>query len=101
MSLNTCRPANRRSDFIVSSNLPFLRTTLTLLFCLIVASTAMFANPIEPPKQLALTGNFPVGVVNAPYHGSLTATGGTAPYTYSAPGLPKGLTCNATTGGIS
>jgi hypothetical protein len=101
MSLNTCRPANRRSDFIVSSNLPFLRTTLTLLFCLIVASTAMLASPIEPPKQLTLTGNFPVGVVNAPYQGSLTATGGTAPYTYSAPGLPKGLTCNATTGGIT
>ncbi|HXP42777.1 MAG TPA: putative Ig domain-containing protein [Candidatus Acidoferrales bacterium] len=101
MSLNTCRPANRRSDFIVSSTLPFLRTTLTLMFCLFVASSAMFAGSIAPPKQLTLTGNFPVGVVNAPYQGSLTATGGTAPYTYSAPGLPKGLTCNATTGGIT
>jgi hypothetical protein len=29
------------------------------------------------------------------------ASGGTPPYTYAAPGLPKGLTINATTGAIS
>jgi Putative Ig domain/Right handed beta helix region len=43
----------------------------------------------------------PAGAVSTPYNTTLTARGGTAPYTFSASGLPAGLTLNATTGLIS
>jgi hypothetical protein len=36
-----------------------------------------------------------------PYSATLTASGGTAPYTWSAIGLPPGLTINASTGEVS
>ena len=101
MSLNTCCPANRRSELFSATNLSLLGTTLTLLFCLVVASQALFGSPIEPPNQLTVTGNIPVGVVNSTYTATITASGGTPPYTYAAPGLPKGLSIGATTGAIS
>jgi hypothetical protein len=100
MSLTIWRPANRRNALFSPAHSSPFWTTLTLLFCLAIAAQA-FASPSEPPNQLTVTGNFPVGVVNAPYNGSIKASGGTAPYTYAAPGLPKGLSCNASTGAIT
>jgi hypothetical protein len=41
------------------------------------------------------------GAVGAPFNQTLAASGGSAPYTWSANGLPAGLTLNATTGAIS
>jgi Putative Ig domain len=100
MSPFTWRPACRRIAFFSPAHSSLSRTTLIFLFCLVVALHA-FGSPDDTPNQLTITANLPVGTVNATYQGSLTASGGTPPYTYSAPGLPKGLTCNATTGGIS
>ncbi len=43
--------------------------------------------------QLALsTNSLPTGTVNTPYTANLSATGGAQPYTFSATGLPNGLT---------
>jgi hypothetical protein len=70
----------------------------------LVGSQWMFgsdAGTIAPPKQLTVTANLPQGTVNAPYRGSIMASGGTAPYVYAAPGMPKGLAINTATGGIS
>ncbi len=100
MSLNTWRPANYCRAPLSPAHTSILRTTLILLFCLVVALQA-FGTPGDTPNQLTITANLPVGTVNAVYQGNLTASGGTPPYVYSAPGLPKGLTCNSTTGGIS
>jgi hypothetical protein len=47
------------------------------------------------------TASLPAGVVGAAYNTTLAATGGTTPYTWSATGLPAGLTLNASTGVIS
>ena len=49
------------------------------------------------------TQSLPGGVVNAPYTRTLTATGGTQPYTWSVSSgaLPAGLTLDASTGVIS
>ncbi len=60
---------------------------------------------ISSSATLAITGELPAtGAVGAAYAGSLTATGGTAPYTWSVSDLPAGVTAsgvNAATVSIS
>jgi hypothetical protein len=54
------------------------------------------------PVSLSITTtSLPVGTVGNAYAAQLTADGGTPPYTWAAPGLPMGLTLNASTGQIS
>lgn len=55
------------------------------------------------PTTLTLTGTLPNAVVNVAYSHSLTASGGTQPYTFSisAGSLPTGLSIDASTGVIS
>jgi hypothetical protein len=43
----------------------------------------------------------PNGVVGSPYSATVAASGGTPPYTWSATGLPTGLSINSSTGVIS
>lgn len=50
---------------------------------------------ITTPSQL------PSGQLGASYSQSFTAVGGAPPYTWSATGLPAGLTLNSTTGAVS
>jgi alpha-tubulin suppressor-like RCC1 family protein len=47
------------------------------------------------------TASLPDGIVGTAYTATLTATGGTPDYTWTASGLPDGLTINETTGTIS
>lgn len=48
---------------------------------------------ISSPVGLSITGSLPAtGTVGAAYSGSLTATGGTEPYTWAVSGLPPGVT---------
>jgi hypothetical protein len=47
------------------------------------------------------TTTLPNATVGTPYSATLAATGGTPPYTWSDPGLPAGLTLNASTGAIT
>jgi hypothetical protein len=50
---------------------------------------------ISSSATLAITGELPAtGAVGAAYAGSLTATGGTAPYTWSVSDLPAGVTAS-------
>lgn len=55
------------------------------------------------PASLSISGGrqFPDGALNAAYATTLAAIGGTPPYTWSATGLPAGLTINSSTGVIS
>jgi len=53
------------------------------------------------PTPVALTGSLPDGVLNTSYSASLTATGGTPPYSWTATGLPTGVSINASTGVVS
>ena len=104
-SLPACNPSPATPSLPRSFvKLSSVASALTLFISLLIASQAMFgvqSETIPPPKQLTVTANLPTGTVNAPYTGSISASGGTAPYTYAAPGLPKGLVINTTTGGIT
>jgi len=47
------------------------------------------------------TTTLPAGIANSSYSAQVTAVGGTTPYSWSATGLPAGLSINAATGVIS
>jgi hypothetical protein len=66
-------------------------------------ATATLSLTIAPAALQLATGWIPDGQVGAPYSRTLSAMGGTTPYTWSvAVGvLPAGLTLNATTGVLS
>ena len=66
--------------------------TATKSFTVTIAPAAL---TISDARQL------PNATLNVPYSQQLTAVGGTSPYTWSANGLPKGLTINPSTGLIS
>ena len=52
------------------------------------------------PSTLTITTSLPPGLLNTSYTGTVVATGGTAPYSWSATGLPAGLSINPSTGAI-
>ncbi len=58
------------------------------------SSMSQFAITIGPALAISTT-SLPNGIVGTPYSAQLQATGGVAPYTWSATGLPGGLTMNA------
>ncbi len=51
--------------------------------------------------SIAMPGTVPAATVGQPYSLALQVLGGVAPYTWTATGLPAGLTINASTGEIS
>jgi hypothetical protein len=50
---------------------------------------------VNPSTLKVTTSGLPGGALTAPYSGSLTATGGTPPYTWTAGGLPPGITVSS------
>jgi hypothetical protein len=52
-------------------------------------------------QPLSVSAALPPGTVGTAYDASATAAGGTSPYTWSATGLPAGLTLDATSGAIT
>ena len=69
-------------------------------------STLALTGPISVTTPLTITtASLQNAVVNSPYNQSITATGGTSPYTYSlasgSNSLPAGLNLNSTTGAIT
>ena len=65
-------------------------------------ATQTFTIAILSPGQLAISpASLPAGTVNQAYSAPLAATGGTGPYTWTASGVPAGITVNPSTGMIS
>jgi hypothetical protein len=62
---------------------------------------AVLGLTIAPAKLAILTTALPNGIVGTAYTGIIAASGGVAPYTFSASGLPSGLSINASTGAIT
>ncbi|MHB8681558.1 MAG: Ig domain-containing protein [Acidimicrobiales bacterium] len=67
------------------------------------AQTASATLPIAISGSLSITSPSPLAgaTVGQPYSVTLTASGGSPPYTWSATGLPPGLAVNSSTGTIS
>jgi alpha-tubulin suppressor-like RCC1 family protein len=63
-------------------------------------ATAVLSMVVNPAVSVATT-TLVGGVVNDAYSATLTASGGTAPYTWAQTGLPTGLTLGTSTGIIS
>lgn len=61
-----------------------MQQTLSVNLTLVISSLLSLTTP-----------TLPSGTVNQPYSFQLGASGGTAPYTWSATGLPTGLTCSS------
>ena len=78
---------------------------------LIVATTALLAgcspgsqpptSSAQPSSLTLTTTSLPAGTVGSAYSTLVAATGGTTPYTYSAAGLPSGLSINSASGAIT
>ena len=71
-----------------------------------VANTNTNTSPNNPsslctPSSIVISGSMPDGTVGQAYTANLTATGGSAPYTWAANGLPAGLSINPSTGAIT
>jgi hypothetical protein len=65
------------------------------------SAAAVLTLSIAPAKLTILTTALSNGIVGTAYTGFVTASGGVPPYTFSASGLPGGLSINATTGAIT
>ncbi len=84
-------PTNGRLGFaVVDSTTPTAQQASTSFRISIVGSSA---------PQITTT-SLPGGTLNSPYAAALNATGGTPPYTWSATGLPQGLSINLFNGAI-
>jgi hypothetical protein len=65
-----------------------------------LAGNGNFGITIAPADLIIVTPSLPDGVVGTAYSATLNATGGVPPYTWTATGLPDGVTVNgATIGG--
>ena len=76
-----------------------------LVFLAVVSLTGCVANlnsnPTQTSKLAIATTALPGGTVGIAYSSAITASGGTVPYTYSASGLPSGLSISSTSGSIT
>jgi len=96
--------------FYASAKLPTLGRALRVRFqpaFLFVLGLILFtpqlslASPPNPKDPLTVTAKLPNGVATEAYSGSVSAGGGTAPYTYKAAHLPKGLSISNSSGKIT
>jgi len=72
-------------------------TARAVIFLVVISSVSSFC----AAGTLQLESDAPNGTVGIAYTTNLTITGGTAPFTYAATGLPVGLKINSSTGAIS
>jgi Putative Ig domain len=79
-----------------------LGATALLAGCSGSGSSSGTSNPTQTGSSLTVsTTSLPSGTVGAAYSAPVAASGGTAPYTYSATNLPGGLSISASTGMIT
>jgi hypothetical protein len=79
------------------------RVTLFVVMLIAITATATkaFSQHRYNRSLVITTTSLPGGTVGVAYAGTVSASGGTKPYTFSATGLPGGLSINSATGTIS
>src|SRR3974390_3262968 len=89
--------------FMRRSVVIFAFTAIALAALYGCASATKSSVSQQPPPLNITISSLPVGQVGTPYNAMLTATGGTAPYSWaiSNGALPSGLSLNAATGSIT
>ena len=65
------------------------------------SAKATLSLTVEPSKLIITTTSLSGATAGSSYKASIAASGGTTPYTYSATGLPSGLSLGSTTGAIT
>jgi hypothetical protein len=91
--------ADQGDDVVAGDKLGQVRTLLVL--------GARSSPPSPPSAPVAIGGvtitttTLPQALLGSPYSATLSATGGTTPYTWSATGLPPGLSVNPAAGTIA
>ncbi len=92
----------RRWGWFLLCRFLFLGAVATLTGCTAFLQLAGTPADSNPAGKLAIaTTSLPNGTVGVAYSGSIAASGGTAPYTFSASGLPAGLIISGATGAIT
>ncbi len=64
-------------------------------------SFTLNSKSVSPSLLAITTSTLPGATVGSAYSSTVTASGGTTPYSFSATGLPSGLSINKTTGAIT
>jgi hypothetical protein len=99
------RPSFSKNQPLFQNQLIRVILPLALALATTACSTLNAGSPTALPAvhPIAVSGSLPSATVGSAYSAVLTASGGTAPYTFSTRTgqLPPGLRLNATTGAIS
>ncbi len=80
---------------------PFLKSFTPVFLAVVVLAGCVSAPPKHAAKLAIATTSLPNGAVASEYSATIALTGGTAPYTYSASGLPAALSMSTSTGVVS
>ncbi|MGA8764143.1 MAG: putative Ig domain-containing protein [Candidatus Sulfotelmatobacter sp.] len=80
---------------------PSRRPVRTLSAAVLLLFTVCFVCSYAQARTLQIQSYAPKGTAGIFYNTVLVATGGTSPYTFSATGIPSGLSLNATTGSVT
>jgi hypothetical protein len=92
-------PAGTTNPLVLASN-GFISQTGATESITPPAAGFVSLSPAATPPSIT-TASLPNGTVGQSYSGSVAATGGTTPYTWSATGLPAGLSLDSSSGAIS
>ena len=95
---------NRQNRYSLMTTANLVRRLITVSALVILSAIFFISAPVwAAPIINSLPAPLPQGQVGTPYNATLTATGGTSPYTWekTSGALPDGLTLNLTTGVIS
>ena len=85
----------------LGENMKRLTLFVVMLFAITATATKSFSQHRYNRSLAITTSSLPGGTAGVAYAGAVTASGGTKPYTFSASGLPGGLSINNSTGTIS
>jgi hypothetical protein len=89
------------SSGVYTAPIETANTPVTVTATSVADTTKSASSAVTVLATIVISGNIPTGVATLAYSASVSAAGGTAPYTYHATNLPKGLSLDTSTGAIT